>query len=332
MKAAFFEVEPWEEKYLRSRLENFELFFSPNKIEQTTENFSDCEIASVFIYSKIDQANVAKFKNLKFVSTRSTGFDHINIEVCRQNGIKVANVPTYGENTVAEHTFALILDLSRRISASLERTKRGDFSVDNLRGFDLKGKTLGIVGTGNIGKNVARIGKGFQMKLLGYDINQDENMAREFGLSYVSLEELLKNSDIITLHLPYNKSTHHIINMQTLGSIKKGSVLINTARGGLCESAALLKGLEEKVFSGIGLDVLEEECFIKEEREILTASFSQNCDLKAALANHILLNHPNVIITPHIAFDSEEALRRILDTTIENIQAFVSGKPVNLVL
>lgn len=332
LKIAFFEIEPWEIEYLKPRLAKFDLLFFEQKLEKKiTKNIPQVNIISPFIYSRLDKNILSNLPNLKYISTRSTGFDHIDVKFCHKRNILVSNVPTYGENTVAEHTFTLILALSRKICQSWERTKKGDFSLDNLRGFDLKGKTLGIVGTGHIGRHVVRIARGFDMQVLAFDIKKDLKFARELGFKYVSLNYLLKNSDIVTLHVPYNKKTHHLINAKTLNYFKRGTYLINTSRGSVCETKALLKGLKDGIFAGLGLDVLEGECFIKEERELLSSPFVKKCDLKTVLANHILLRQPNVIITPHNAFNSKEALQRILDTTVENIKAFAKNRPINLV-
>ena len=332
MKIAFFETELWEEDYLKSQLKSFDLLFFKEKIDSNNlKKISDTNILSVFISSIIDKEIIEKLKDLKYITTRSTGFDHIDLKTCHNKKILVSNVPTYGENTVAEHTFALILALSRKIYPTLEKTKKGDFSLEGLRGFDLKDKALGVVGTGNIGCHVIRIAKGFDMKILAYDIKKDLKFAKKIGFKYLPFEELLKNSDIITLHLPYNKSTHHLINKENLKLFRKGCYLINTARGGVCDTTALLQGLKDKTFAGLGLDVLEEECFIKEEKELLSSDFKKTCDLKIILENHLLINQPNVIITPHNAFNSKEALLRILDTTIENIKSFSKNKLINII-
>lgn len=317
---------------MRPRLKDFNLAFFEEKM--TPEKAKKClgvDILSPFIYSTIDKKVLNSLKSLKFITTRSTGFDHIDLKTCNDKNILVANVPSYGENTVAEHTFALILALSRKIYPSLEKTKKGDFSVENLRGFDLKDKTIGVVGVGNISRHVIRFAQGFDMNILAFDIREDQKLARELNFKYVTLDYLFTNSDIVTLHVPYNKATHHMINLKTLKLFKKDCYLINTARGGICDTTALLEGLRQGIFAGLGLDVLEEECFIKEERELLTSAFKKTCDLKAILENHILINQPNVIITPHNAFNSKEALQRILDTTVKNIKAFSSGQPVDLV-
>jgi len=331
-KIAFFEIKKWEEQYLKERLKNFELkFFEDGLTKKNIDKVKDFDAVSVFIYSKIDKELLERFSNLKLIVTRSTGFDHIELEGCKKGKITICNVPHYGENTVAEHTFALILSLSRKICESYEKVKKGNFSLEGLTGFDLKGKTIGIVGMGSIGRYVARIAKGFEMNILAYDVTKDLKFAKRFGLKYVNLNLLLKNSDIISLHVPYNKKTHHLINKNNLKLIKKGSILINTARGGVVETDALLKGLSKGIFSGVGLDVLEEECFIKEEKQLLSKQFPKKCDLAVILKNHILLTQSNCIITPHNAFNSKEALIRILDTTILDIKSFFKGKKENIV-
>ena len=332
---AFLELEKWEEKYLQDKLSKFKNlslnFFSKPLTNSVLGKIKDTNILAIFIYSQINKDVLSQLTNLKFITTMSTGFDHIDLKSCQEKNIKVSNVPFYGENTVAEHTFALILALSRKISDSIERTKKYDFTLDNLRGFDLKGKTLGIVGFGHIGQHIARMAKGFEMKVIAYDPNENLKLAKKFGVKYVTFDYLLAHSDIISLHAPYNKKTHHLINKNNIKLIRKGAYLINTARGGLVETQALIMALDKKIISGAGLDVLEEEFFIKEEKELLAKPFQKKCNLKTVLQDHLLIQHPRVLVTPHNAFNSEEALRRILDTTIENIKACLKGKPINLV-
>jgi D-lactate dehydrogenase len=331
-KIAFFEVEEWEKEHYKKAFPKEDIFFSKDELtKRNAAKIKDCEILSVFIYSKISKDILENLPNLKLIATRSTGYDHINIEECKKRNIAVCNVPTYGENTVAEHTFALILAISRKIPESIEKTKKGDFRLEGLRGFDLKGKTIGIIGCGNIGQHVARIANGFEMNVLVYDIKQDKELAKELGFNYAKLEDLFRNSDIVTLHLPDNKFTHHMINSKAIRQFKKGAILINTSRGGLIDTSALIKALNNKTISDAGLDVLEGECFIKEEKQLLhIANLSETCDLKNVLQDNILLHKSNVLITPHNAFNSKEALMRILNTTVENIKGFLAKKPVNV--
>ncbi len=332
MKIAFFELEEWEKDCIRQNLKGQQLLFINDKLtKETAAKAKDCNAVAVFIYSKIDKAVLEKLPKLRFIATMSTGYDHIDTAAAKKRKIVVSNVPTYGENTVAEHTFALILALSRKIVDSADRTRRGDFTLDGLRGFDLKGKTIGVVGTGHIGMHVIRMAKGFEMGVIAFDVKKDAAAAKKLGFRYVDFNTLLKSSDIITLHCPYNKATRHLINRSNIGRIKKGAMLINTARGGLVETQALLKALNSEIIPAAGLDVLEEECNIKEEKQLLSKDFGKECDLRTMLTNHMLQNQKNVIITPHNAFNSKEALARILNTTIENINAFAKKKPINVV-
>lgn len=330
MRIAFFEVKDWEEEYLKKRLKGHLLKFSNEKLSlENAKQIKDCDAVSVFIYSKIGEQIIREIPNLKLVTTRSTGFDHIDIEACKKQGITICNVPSYGENTVAEHTFALILSLSRRLFMTCPRFEH-DFSIEGLMGFDLKGKTIGVVGAGQIGLHVIRIAKGFGMNVLAYDARQNKLLSDVLGFEYTSLEDLLARSDIITLHVPYNKYTHHLMNRDKFKLVKKGAILINTARGSIVDTEALIEALDKKILSGAGLDVIEGEELIKEEKQLLYDP--KNIEVLADLVkDHVLLSKDNVVFTPHIAFYSKEAMERILETTVENVTAFVSGNPQNVV-
>lgn len=332
MKIALFELEDWEQAELHKRLfEGCELHLSTQPLnERTLAEENDAEIVSVFVHSALNGATLEKLTKLKFIATRSTGFDHIDLERCRERGILISNVPSYGENTVAEHTFALILTLSRNIHKAFVHTLARDISFEALRGFDLAGKTLGVVGAGRIGLHVIKIAKGFGMGVVAYDVRQEPLLAEVLNFRYVPLEELLKISDIITLHCPYSPKTHHLINLENIRHIKRGALFINTARGGLIDPEALTKALDEGILAGAALDVLEGEELLKDERQILAQPLAQD-KLRTLLLNHSLLSRDNVVITPHIAFNSREAVQRILTTTLGNIQAFLAGTPQNLV-
>lgn len=332
MKIAFYETEEWEIPYLEKKLSDNTLTFSLEHLDETeAKKCSDVEVLSIFIYSTLTAAILEQMPNLKLIVTRSTGFDHIDLEYCKKKKIVVCNIPHYGSNTVAEHTFALLLALSRNIIPSIEQTRRGNFALEGLRGFDLHKKTLGVIGVGNIGREVVRIAKGFGMQVVAYTRHPNEELARKLRINFLPLPELLKVSDVITLHIPYTKQTHHIINKKNIKKCKKGSILLNTSRGGLIETEAILYGLDKGILGGVGLDVLEEECGIKEERQLLSGKFQQECDLRTQLYNHVLLTKENVLITPHNAFNSKEALQRILDVTVENIVDFQHQKPQNIV-
>ena len=221
-KIVFFEVEDWEKKYIETALLADNPAITSEKLEESTvSNYQDAEIISIFIYSPITRELLAKLPNLKFIATRSMGFDHIDLNACKERGIVVANVPVYGAHTVAEHTIALMLAVSRKIVPSVERAKRGDFSSVGLTGFDLFGKTLGVIGTGHIGKNVCDLGVAFGMKVQAYCHHEDSDLCAR-GVKYLPLDDLLASSDVISLHLPHNGETEHLINANNITKFKKG--------------------------------------------------------------------------------------------------------------
>ncbi len=333
MRAVFFETASWERRYLKRALATgrFSVRFLTDPLnEETLRAAAGAEILSVFIYSSLNRRLLQRLPRLRFIATRSTGFDHIDLAACRRRRIAVSNVPSYGENTVAEHTFALILALSRNIHKAYVKTIKGDFSLTGLQGFDLKGKTLGVVGGGHIGMHVIKMARGFGMEVLVSDVRKNVFLSEVLDFQYVPLEQLLRRSDIVSLHVPYMVSTHHVMNRTTFKLMRRGALLINTARGGLVDTDALVWALEEGIVGGAGPDVLEGEDLVKEERQLLSKDFSKE-KLATALRNHILLHRENVVITPHIAFDSREALQRILETTVNNITSFAGGAPANLV-
>ncbi len=224
----------------------------------------------------------------------------------------------------------MILSFSRGIHDSYERTRQGDFTCEDVSGFDLNGKTLGVLGTGRIGTKVIEIAKGFKMKVIAYDKYPNKKSAETLGFQYVDWQELLKQSDIVSLHLPLTDETFHFLNRDTIASMKQGAVVINTARGGLIDSQALTEALMNGRLRGAGLDVLEEEALIREEAQLLLDNVPRE-RLATMLRSHILLRLKNVIITPHCAFSSQESLHRLVEVTLENIKAFVDGKPQNIV-
>jgi D-lactate dehydrogenase len=331
LKAAFFEVQPWEELVLRDGLGDFDLQLHKEHIDQSNvEEAADAEVVSVFIYSSLTKEIIRKLANTRLIATRSTGYEHIDKAAAKERGIAICNVPVYGETTVAEHTFALILSLSRGIHDSYERTRRGDFSCEGVQGFDLSGKTLGVLGTGRIGTKVIEIAKGFGMNVLAYDRFPKAGLAEKLSFSYVDWQTLLQKSDVVTLHLPLTDETHHFLNADSIALLKKTAVVINTARGGLIDSQALTQALVEQRLRGAGLDVLEEETLIREEAQLLLDNVPRE-QLATMLRAHILLRLSNVIITPHCAFNSKESLERLANMTIENIKAFIAGKPQNII-
>ncbi|MEK7190563.1 MAG: hydroxyacid dehydrogenase [Patescibacteria group bacterium] len=336
MKIVFFEASKAEQDiFLKSFNETGVSFYEEKLNEDNTEKAKNAEIISVFVNSKISKKVIDQIPDLKFITTRSTGFDHIDIEYARTKGISVSNVPAYGSQTVAEFTFGLLLTLSRRIYWGYHQLREGNnFDLSQLEGFDLEGKILGVIGTGKIGQNVIRIAKGFRMKVIATNPNPKPELALELGFEYVSLDDLLSQSDIITIHVPYMPATHHLINSANLAKIKRGAILINTARGEIVETEALLSALNDGRIKGAALDVLEGERDLKEERLITMGSdpkIGHMENMRKIVEDHVLINLPNVIVTPHMAFFTKEAVGRIIETTVENIKGFISGTAQNIV-
>ena len=332
MKLVIFETEPREARAFESLGRNHDLVLTDQSLgADNAKNYADAEIISTFIYSPLDQQVLSQLPKLRLIATRSTGVDHIDLSCCMERGIKVSNVPTYGENTVAEHVFALLLAISHRLREAMERARAGHFSPQGLEGFDLQGKTLGVIGTGNIGRHVIRIAKGFAMSVLAYDVHPMAQMATEDGFRYVGMDELLAASDIITLHVPAVPQTKHMIDAKAFARMKQGAIIINTARGSVIDVRALIDALRNGRVAAAGLDVLPDEPLIREEAELISSGYENQYDLRTLVADHVLLTMPNVVVTPHSAFNTREAIQRITNTTVGNIKAFLKGEPENLI-
>ncbi len=333
MKIVVFELEEWEHDAFRKLGTDHEVLFTKTKLtDELLTQYVDADVISTFIYSDLSAWSLGKFANLRLIATRSTGYDHIDGSYCRQNGITVSNVPAYANRTVAEHVFALLLAISHKVPEAVERTRKGDFTQVGLQGFDLNGKTLGVIGTGSIGKAVIEIARGFRMEVIAYDIKPDEKAASLLGYHYATMDEVLASADIISLHIPANRRTRHLISTAAFSKMKTGAVLINTSRGQVVDIQALLHALVTRKIAAAGLDVLPEEPTIREESELLRSIFTKTHNLETLLADQILHHLPNVIVTPHSAFNTREAVQRLLDTTVENIIAFAAGKPHNVVV
>ncbi|MGD0219272.1 MAG: hydroxyacid dehydrogenase [Acidimicrobiales bacterium] len=326
-----YEAEPWQEEPLSKALTevSFRQVDGPLS-EGTVDQVGEASLVSVFIRSRVTPAVIERMPSVRLIATRSTGFDHIDLAACAASGITVCNVPSYGENTVAEHTFSLILALSRRLAVATRRASYGDFSLSGLMGFDLREKTLGVVGAGNIGLHVIRIGRAFGMEVLAYDARPHDLLAEVLGFRYASLDELLSRSDVISLHVPYRPETHHLLNRERFMMLKPGALVINTARGALVDTVALLEALETGQVGGAALDVIEGEEQLMEEPQMFHLPDTEE-RLRQLLSGHVLAKRDNVILTPHIAWYSKEALERILDTTASNIRAYLAGAPTNVI-
>ncbi len=292
----------------------------------------ETEVISVFVTSTVTPAMIEKLPKLKLIACRSTGFSNISLAAADARDISVVNVPTYGESTVAEYAFMLLLALMRKLSGSLGFLSR-ELDAAELMGTDLHEKTIGVIGTGHIGRHVIKIAKGFEMRVVGYDPYGKEELARELGFEYLSLEELLKVSDIVTLHAPLTPENEHLINSERLALMKPSAVLINTARGELVNTSALADALMHGRLGGAALDVLEgEELFNMEEEVALLRSNQLPASTgKESVALMALNKLPNVILTPHNAFNTIEAHGRINGTTCQNIIRFWYGDVPNLV-
>lgn len=333
MKILAFETEEWEHRACLALQPDHHVICLREELNaDTAVDHADAQAISPFVNSRIDSTVLSRFPALQLVATRSTGYDHIDMAYCAAHGITVCNVPDYGDNTVAEHAFALLLSLVRHIVDGVERTRRGNFSVSDLRGIDLHGKTFGVIGTGRIGRCALRIARGFGMNAIACDLNPDHEAAERIGFRYVDFSELLSAADVISLHVPASPATRHLLSDAEFARMKSSAVLVNTARGNLIDTEALVRALADGRLGGAALDVLPEEPLIREEAAIFRSGMSEKPhDLKALVANHVLLSFPNVLVTPHIAYNTDGALRRIIDTTIGNIQAFASGAPQNVV-
>lgn len=318
MKIAFFELKDQDKKeFYTKSLKDHKLYFSEQVLDQANiPDTQDFEVISVFVKSKIDQKVIDSFPNLKMIAVRATGFNNVDCEYAKQKNIAVVNVPVYGSHTVAEFTFTLILSLTRKIKETLKK-EQTDFNYQGLKGDDLYQKTLGVIGTGKIGLNVIKIARAFEMKVLAFDVFRNQEAQKDLGFEYVELDQLLGNSDIITLHAPATPKTNHLINKDSIHKIKKGAILINTARGTLIETDALIEALQKGILKAAGLDVLEEENSLNE-------SFQ-------TYKNHPLANMKNVIFTPHMAFYTKEAENNIQNTTLENILSLDSNEVKNKV-
>jgi len=347
MKISILETESGDRELFKQRLGEHTLQF-PGSLEKVA---AEAEVISTFIYSKIDAAFLEAHPQLKLVATRSTGYDHIDHAECARRGITVSYVPSYGDNTVAEHTFALILALTRRLREALSSNQKKQFSFESLRGFELKGKTLGVVGAGRVGLHTIKLGNAFGMRSIAYDAKPLPHIAEVIGFTYCTLRRLLRESDIISLHIPLNARTHHLLNRKTFSICKRGVLIINTARGALIDTNTLIEMLDNGQVGGAGIDVLEDERSMQTETmhrigeqivsrlqsgisatEAREHSSRRVDELHGLMRNQQLLSRSNVIFTPHIAFNSVEAIERINLCTVENIRAYAKGKPVNVVV
>ncbi len=319
----FYEYHYVKEKFLEAFSEK-EIAFLKGNIqdykEKDLKKFQDIEVLTVFISSILDKKNIDKFPNLKLILTRSTGTDHIDIEYTKKKEIEVQNISNYGNIAVAEYGFGLLFELAKKITlANLEVRKSKNFSsrgIHKIETFELAGKKIGIIGTGRIGRSFAEIARAFGMEVLAFDKFKNEEWAKKNKIEYISFDKLLKESDIISLHLPLLKSTKHILSKKEFQKMKDGVIILNTARGALIKTKYFYEVLKNKKIGGAGLDVLEnEDCLGREHH-------NQKCDKKINELNKKIIRMKNVLVTPHNAFNSKEAGERRINWSIEKIEDF----------
>lgn len=311
-KIIFLEVDKEDQDLVREAYPEAEIIEGVLEGDDLASACQEAEIISCFIYTKFTKEVVERLPKLKLLCTRSVGFNHIDLEACGVKGITVCNVPDYGSHVIAEHVFALILSTLRHIPEADARVESGEFDYHGLRGMALRGKTIGIVGTGKIGRRVAQIAHGFGMNILAVDICRVIELEEILGVQYVESDELYAESDFVTLHVPLLDATKHMLDADAFSKMKDGVILINTARGELIDTSALVDALKSGKIAYALLDVLEHELNFKGNKE--------------------LIEHPNAITTPHIAFFADDSMRNMYEDCFTAIKQWQAGeKPWHIV-
>lgn len=305
--------------------------FIEEKISQDNIR-ADAEVISIFVTSNVTRQMIEAMPKLRLIACRSTGFNNVDFEATKEKGITVVNVPTYGESTVAEYAFTLLLALNRKLPKVLQ-AENEQFNPKDLIGHDLDGKVFGCIGSGHIGQKALKIAKGFSMEALAYDAFPREGLDEQIGFKYVDIDELLSKADVVSLHVPYFPSNHHLINKEALAKMKPGSILINTARGELVDSNALIEALDSGHLGGAAIDVIEGEVLLNhnEETALLRSHTLPEDTLRHSVEISVLKKMPNVIVSPHNAFNTVEAINRINTTSAQNIIDFWYGETPNKV-
>jgi len=335
MKITFIETEEHEQRYFEEALGGHELSF----VHSLADVMPDTEVLSVFISSRISDDFLARHPALRLIAARSTTCDHIDLESCARRGVAVCDVASYGDHIAAEHTFALLLALTRRLREAMRLNGDKRFSYEALRGVELHGKTFGILGAGRVGMRTVPIARAFGMEVIAHDITPQPEVPENLGFEYVSLDEMLRRSHILSLHSPLTNDTFHILDRAALAKCRPGVLIINTARGRLIDTAALLEALEAGIVGGAGLDVLGEEAALRRQAshlisdQIIDHLHGEDASAPPARTREIeklmlidnLLARPNVVFTPHIAFNCVESIERINAETVSSISRFIAG-------
>ena len=333
MKILFYDIRDFELDFLLEKIPNtIEPYFFKTPLEKNTyidTKHHDAEALSVFVSSQLDSEVLSKFKNLKYIFLRCVGFSNVDLEYCKEHSVYVFNTPNYGNSTVAEYVFTLILALGKKIMKSTVSLKNGDSDAVQLMGIELLGKTMGVIGAGAIGRKVINIAHGFGMDVLVYDIE------KKGAYNFVSLEELLEKSDFVSINCPLTEHTHHLINKETIYKMKKSAFLINVARGEIVDTKALYMALMYNKIQGAALDVVEcEQLLCSNWKKCSHTQDLKYVCLKKYFFIEKLMRLENIIITPHNAYNTKEANERILEMTLENIQSSfdINSGTKNLVL
>lgn len=326
MKIIFYSVHDFERPYLEAELSRSGMpftFIASGLSEATLPLVDGHEAACLFVHDRVtsEMARELGKRKVKLLLLRSAGFNHVDLEACAQNGIRVCRVPEYSPFAVAEHTVALLLALNRKLPRAVARVKDLNFSLNGLVGFDIHGKTVGVVGTGKIGGQVCRILRGFGCEVVAFDPFPDSSLQEQGICEYVPLEDLFRRSDIISLHAPLVQENFHLIDASAFKKMKSKVYLINTSRGGLIDTGALIQGLKSGQVAGAALDVYEEE------ENLFFADHSSEVLRDDVLAR--LLTFPNVIITAHQGFLTDEALREISRVTLLSAEEFRKGEKLS---
>ena len=323
MKIAFFDSHPFEQDSFTQIFAEHphQLRFLSARLDSDSASSAEgFEAVCSFVNDRLDRACLERLRQLgvRLILLRSAGYNHIDLDAAKRLGLSICNVPEYSPYAVAEHAVALLLTLNRKTHRAFNRVRELNFSLDGLLGFDLHGKTIGIVGTGRIGSVFAHIMHGFGCRILANDLQPDTELEKTLNLHYVELSQLLCESDVISLHLPLTQQSRHLINQQAIAQMKSNVMLINTGRGALIDSKALIKALKLKQIGSAALDVYEEESGVFFEDH---STSGIDDDLLARLTTF-----PNVLITSHQGFFTREALSNIAQTTLDNVDEFVAGK------
>jgi D-lactate dehydrogenase len=290
--------------------------------EQTVKLISNTDVVCVFVNDVVNASVIKQLaeRKVRIIALRCAGFNNVDLEAAKKYNLKVCRVPAYSPEAVAEHAMAMILTLNRKTHKAYNRVREQNFSLNGLLGFDLHGKTVGIIGTGNIGKAFSRIINGFGCNVLAFDIVTDSEMEAA-GVSFVSLETIFKESDIISLHCPLNEKTKHLIDKKSLSIMKDHVMIINTSRGGLIETACVIEGLKEGKIGYLGIDVYEQE------EKLFFRDLSEDIIQDDAIQR--LMSFPNVLVTAHQAFFTNEALTQIALVTFNNIESLLAQNDID---